>query len=416
MLFIRAAFADRCAATGTRGGHMQLKRALAKLMALAAVIALGGLLFAWSGVYSVAASAGHWPMVSWFLQFTMRNSVETHAMALDPPPLDDPALVERGAGHYETGCLPCHGAPGAPSNRIPNHMLPEPPYLPAHIDSWTPEELFWIVKHGLKYTGMPAWPAQERDDEVWAVTAFLRRLPGLAPEEYAALAEGAGAPVPAGGDPPIPEQPGQLFTMSDAALIGACVRCHGVEGVGRPSGAFPRLDIQAAEYIYRALDEYASGARPSGIMQPVAAALGEDDMRRLAHHYAVPAARSAENRGQPDVGLVELGRRIATAGVTDRQIAPCQACHGLQEGPQNALFPSLAGQYADYTILQLRLWKQGKHCGGAFSEIMEPIVAAMTDEEMRAVALFYEGLPGQSTREGEAAPAVDEEPRSSPPQ
>jgi cytochrome c553 len=265
---------------------------------------------------------------------------------------------------------------------------------------------------------MPAWPAQERDDEVWAVTAFLLRLPRLAPAEYAALAEGAGAhgPDPAGGDPPIPEHPGELFTMSDAALIGACVRCHGVDGVGRPSGAFPRLDIQAAEYIYRALDEYASGVRPSGIMQPVAAALGEGDMRGLAHHYAGPVVRSAENRRQPDVGLMELGRRIATLGVTDRQIAPCQACHGLEEGPQNALFPSLAGQYADYTILQLRLWKQGKRGGSAFSEIMEPIVAAMTDEEMRAVAVFYEGLRGQSTGEDEATPVADEEPRPSPPQ
>jgi cytochrome c553 len=396
---------------------MQLKRALAMLMALAVVIALGGLLFAWSGVYSVAASAGHWPMVSWFLQFAMRNSVETHAMPLRSPPLDDPALVERGAGHYETGCLPCHGAPGSPSNRIPNHMLPEPPYLPAHIDSWTPEELFWIVKHGLKYTGMPAWPAQGRDDEVWAVTAFLLRLPRLAPEEYAALAEGAGAqsPAPAGGDPPIPEQPGELFTMSDAALIGACVRCHGIEGVGPPSGAFPRLDVQAADYLYRALDEYASGARPSGIMQPVAAALGGDDMRRLARHYAESAGRAEKDRGEPDAGLVELGRRIATAGITDRQIAPCQACHGLLEGPQNPLFPSLAGQYAEYTILQLRLWKQGKRGGGAFAEIMEPIVAGMTDEEIRAVALFYEGLPAQSEREGEAAPAAEEQPRPSPP-
>ena len=112
---------------------------------------------------------------------------------------------------------------------------------------------------------------------------------------------------------------------------------------------------------------------------------------------------------------MELGRRIATAGVTDRQIAPCRACHGLEEGAQNALFPSLAGQYADYTILQLRLWKQGKRGGGAFAEIMEPIVAGMTDEEMRAVALFYEGLPGPSGREGETAPVAEEEPRPLPP-
>ncbi len=396
---------------------MRMKRALLKLAAAVAVVALGGLLFAWSGLYSVAASAGHWPMVSWFLQFAMRNSVETHAMRLHPPPLDDIALVERGAGHYETGCLPCHGAPGSPSNRVPNHMLPEPPYLPPHVDSWTAEELFWIVRNGLKYTGMPAWPAQDRDDEVWAVTAFLLRLPRLSPEEYEALAQGSGTqlPDPPGEDPPVPEAPGELFTMTDAALIGACVRCHGVDGAGRPSGAFPRLDIQASGYLYRALDEYAAGIRPSGIMQPVAAALGEDAMRRLARHYAEAAGEAPDDSENPDADLVTLGRRIAVEGVVDRQVPPCQACHGLEDGPENGLFPALAGQYSEYTILQLRLWKEGKRGGSAFSEIMEPVVANMTEEEMRAVALFYESLPAASAPDDGLAAAGDEQPRPSPP-
>jgi cytochrome c553 len=371
-----------------------MKRLLARLGVLLLVVAVGGLLFAWSGLYSVGAAAGHWPMVAWFLHFAMRNSVETHALPLEAPPLDDPALVERGAGHYETGCLPCHGAPGAPANRIPNNMLPEPPYLPPRIAEWSPEELYWIVKHGLKYTGMPAWPAQSRDDEVWAVTAFLLRLPDLTWDEYSALARGAGTqvPDPPSGDPPVPEAPGQLFTMTDAALIGVCVRCHGVDGGGRPSGASPRLDVQSPDYLYRALDEYASGVRPSGIMQPVAAALGEEDARRLAEHYA-EAAATHEPTPPADPDRIALGRRIATEGAPERQVAPCQACHGLEGGPQNPLFPALNGQYAEFTALQLRLWKQGKRGGGAFARIMEPIVAGMTDAEIEAAAAFYASLP-----------------------
>ena len=67
-------------------------------------------------------------------------------------------------------------------------MLPEPPYLGGVVESWKPEQLFWIVKHGLKYTGMPSWPALSRDDEVWSVVAFLQRLPGMKPETYRGLA------------------------------------------------------------------------------------------------------------------------------------------------------------------------------------------------------------------------------------
>jgi hypothetical protein len=59
-------------------------------------------------------------------------------------------------------------------------MTPHLPYLPPVIPARQPDELFYIVKHGIKFTGMPAWPAQQRDDERWAMVAFLRRLPDLA--------------------------------------------------------------------------------------------------------------------------------------------------------------------------------------------------------------------------------------------
>jgi mono/diheme cytochrome c family protein len=190
-----------------------MKRIVWKLAALALLVAVGGLLFAWSGLYNVAATAGHWPPVAWFLHFAMQNSVETHAALLEAPELADPTLIDRGGGHYETGCAPCHGAPGSPSNRIPNHMLPEPPYLPPAVSSWSPEQLFWIVKNGLKYTGMPAWPAQSRDDEVWAVTAFLLRLPDMSAAEYAALAKGVDPRSP----PPTPEAPAGSTALAGRA-------------------------------------------------------------------------------------------------------------------------------------------------------------------------------------------------------
>jgi len=385
------------------------KRILAALFGLAFLGGVGAVLFAWSGLYNVAATAGHWPVTTWFLHFALRNSVETHASG-PVPPLDDLALVERGAGHYETGCAPCHGAPGEPANRIPKNMLPVPPYLPAVVHEWKPEELFWIVKHGFKYTGMPAWPAKERDDEVWAMTAFLLKLPELSAEDYAALAAGAGISVPEAGegDAQVPEAPGHLFTMAEAALVGACVRCHGLDGAGRPSGAFPRLDIQTQVYLERALHEYASGIRPSGIMQPVAAALDPETIARLARHYAEAAAPPTPPPVDP--GRLALGRKIATEGMPTRRVAACASCHGLEEGPPNPLFPALNGQYADFIAQQLRLWQADRRGGGPYAEVMDKALGAITPEEIEAVSLFYASLPGsgpaQSAEAGPPAPAA----------
>jgi mono/diheme cytochrome c family protein len=117
--------------------------------------------------------------VEWLLAFSMRQSVETHTIGITAPRLDDANLVRLGAAHFHGGCAYCHGAPGTPISPTAKHMLPAPPELSAAVKDWTATELFWIVKHGIKYTGMPSWAALERDDEVWAVVAFLQKLPAL---------------------------------------------------------------------------------------------------------------------------------------------------------------------------------------------------------------------------------------------
>jgi len=138
-----------------------------------------------------------------------------------PPDLDDPALIQRGAGHYENGCAPCHGAPAASRNPIARHMLPAPPALAGHAKNWGPEELYWITPNGIKMAGMPAWPAQQRTDEPWALTAFLRHLPAMGGEEYRRLAFGE---VPADGQSRMIELEGL-----DQNVLETCARCHGLE-------------------------------------------------------------------------------------------------------------------------------------------------------------------------------------------
>lgn len=209
--------------------------------ALALVLAFGGFLVAASGVIPIKASSGHWAITEWLLQFSKRRSVATHTIGTSVPTgqLDEPLLILKGAGHYETGCRPCHGAPELPHPRIAQAMTPTPPYLPEVTRRYDDAALFYIVKHGIKFTGMPAWPALQRDDEIWAVVAFLRVLATLDVAGYDRLV--FNRPAPLDGKAPMegltePESVPEAITQS-------CGRCHGANGLGRGVGAFPSLKL-----------------------------------------------------------------------------------------------------------------------------------------------------------------------------
>lgn len=339
------------------------------------LIALVALLVILSGVISIKASSGHWRITAWLLDFTKRRSVATRSIGITAPPLDDPALVMRGAGHYETGCRRCHGSPGEPMPVIPSRMTPPPPDLSVMVDRWKARELFYIVTHGIKFTGMPAWPAPGRDDEVWAVVAFLRRLPRLDEQGYARLVFGT-TPPPS--------------SLRVAEIAGArCARCHGVDGTGRETAAFPRLAGQKAEYLQRTLRAYALGARQSGMMAPVAADLDEDAIRTVSEYYAaLPAAerQTTARRGSP-------GERIASQGIPEQDVPPCAECHGPTPRPRNAAYPTHAGQFSDYMELQLRLFAEDRRGGSEYAPIMRDIAVRLTATQRRDVAEYYATLP-----------------------
>lgn len=364
----------------------RLKTAIAWFAVGATALIAGAFLFAWSGLYSVAASRGHWAALDAILEFAMRSSVRTHALGIDVPDLDDPALVERGAGHFQGGCAPCHGAPGRVSSPIVHAMLPEPPDLSTSVPSWQPDELFWIVKHGLKYTGMPAWAAQERDDEVWAIVAFLRRLPRMDAGQYWALAS---------LDPRDESTPIRALAQGGPVGTGlaACSRCHGLDGAGRASGAFPRLDIQTADYLFAQLQAYAAGARHSGIMQPVAAELEAAEMHRLAEYYSTRPPAHAQTPAKSEDRLLEIGQALTTTGLPEQGIPSCNSCHAQDPALRNPLYPSLAGQYAAYTAQQLGLFKSGRRRNTPAAEIMSVIAQRLSVQQIDAVSLYLSSLP-----------------------
>lgn len=356
-----------------------MKRKVLKLALLGIAVGLLGFLVAASGLVPIAASSGHWAITNWFLHFTMRQSVQLRAAGISPPPLDDPALTLRGAGHYVSGCAPCHGAPGDPRSLVTQQMTPPPPYLPDMIPRWKSQELFWIVKHGVKFTGMPAWPSQQRDDEVWAVVAFIRQLPQMRPDDYQRLAFG--------------EQPLEASRLEPVAEhLESCIRCHGKDGAGRGEGAFPHLYLQTEEYLYGSLRAYAQGARHSGIMQAQTLDLSEDSLRALARHYASQAPAAAPTI-PGDAAAVARGESIAQQGLPAQGVPPCTACHGPKDSPRSPYYPRLAGQHANYLQQQLQLLQQGARGGTPYAHIMQTIAQRLEAEQIEAVAAFYASLP-----------------------
>lgn len=238
----------------------------------AAACALGGIIV-WFGLYDVAASVGHPPPVQWFLHFVMKRSVAAHAQPLTPPNLKDAKLVQRGALHFATGCAACHGAPGQLASPIAQEMTPVPPGLYGAWKDFNPNELFWIIQNGVRLTAMPAWPARERDDEIWAMVAFVEQLRTMKTSDYLALVTVSGPdwlPAPT---------PTNNFTPA------MCAGCHGEDGRGR-DGVSPAIAGRDRQELEAALYAYRDGTRSSGFMQPPAAQLSDSQISAAASYYA----------------------------------------------------------------------------------------------------------------------------------
>ena len=164
-----------------------MRTIIASLLSAALLVVLGAGAVIYAGMYDVAATSPHSRLTSWLLETARSRSIKAQAAAVQAPPgLDDPAKVLIGVEHYAAHCAVCHGAPGVPKGDIGRGLYPQPPDLANTPTLYSPAELFWIVKHGIKMTGMPAW-SDHSDGELWATVAFVEKLPGMSEQEYARL-------------------------------------------------------------------------------------------------------------------------------------------------------------------------------------------------------------------------------------
>jgi len=145
----------------------------------------------YAGLYNIAADVPHTQPVYWLLDTVRERSVTARAQNIAVPNnLDDANRISRGAGQYAEMCSGCHLAPGMKRTEISQGLYPRAPELRRKTDL-TPAEQFWIVKHGVKMTGMPAWGVTHDDELLWDVVAFVRKLPELTPEQYETMVKNA---------------------------------------------------------------------------------------------------------------------------------------------------------------------------------------------------------------------------------
>lgn len=164
-------------------------RFLYGVVATLIVLGVGGVLFVYSGLYNIAATEDHSAAETWVLHTAMHRSVKARAGDIEVP--DDLVSEERirqGARAYDQLCAACHLKPGQSDSLIRKGLNPTPPTLDRE-GHWSAAEQFWIIKYGIKMTGMPAWGETHKDEDLWELTAFLQRYPSLSEEEYVGLVQ-----------------------------------------------------------------------------------------------------------------------------------------------------------------------------------------------------------------------------------
>jgi len=213
------------AASGKR-----LRIVIATLACAGLLAAVAAALLVYAGVYDISATRPHTAPVHRTLELALERAVRVRAADIAAPALDA-ARATRGEAIYRQHCVQCHGAPGEAPQPFALGLNPAPPPLVESRRHWSAAELFWIVRHGIKMTGMPAWQYRLADEEIWDVVAFLAVMPEIAPADWQAR-------------PPSPPRPVAPATAAAAATRAAdpragraamqqylCATCHTIPGV-----------------------------------------------------------------------------------------------------------------------------------------------------------------------------------------
>ena len=168
------------------------------------------------------------------------------------------------------------------------------------------------------------------------------------------------------------------------AKSATCSACHGLDG-NSAAADYPKLAGQHASYLASTLRAYRDGSRKNAIMAGLAAVLSEEDIADLSAYYATQVVSG----GAVQAELLERGEQLYRFGDTEKGISACAACHGpTGVGLASAVFPSLKGQWAGYSEVQLRAFRDGLRR----NVMMSGVAQNMSDADIKAVSSYVEGL------------------------
>ncbi|MBP8310867.1 MAG: cytochrome c, partial [Burkholderiaceae bacterium] len=183
---------------------MKLVKTLVVLVLVGMVIAAAVI---WSGIYNVGADDPHWSATHRALEVARKRSIAVRAADIQVPDLSDAELIRNGAGNYSAMCVTCHLSPDAQETELSVGLYPRPPRWDA-LGLTDPREAFWVLKHGIKASGMPAWGKSMDDRYLWGMVAFMQQFPGMTAAQYQARvaasdghSHGGGETDVGGGDP-----------------------------------------------------------------------------------------------------------------------------------------------------------------------------------------------------------------------
>lgn len=191
----------------------------------------------YTGIYDISVTRQHLQPIHSLMEVAMRQSVRHYARDIEEPPLTDPQMALRGAATFQAKCVQCHGAPGVAQSDIGLSMQPLPGPLVDARQHWRPRELYWVVRHGIKMTGMPAWEYRLEDEQLWELVAFMQQLPQLNATQYAQWIQSAPAmPARADAEAATQAMPAPAFTADvergrQTLHQYACNACHSIPGI-----------------------------------------------------------------------------------------------------------------------------------------------------------------------------------------
>lgn len=155
-------------------------------LAVLVVLSAGSLLYAWSGIYNIAATQPHWDITRWFIETLKDRSIDVHSEDVQVPNLDEATIKQAAFSHYHGMCRLCHGAPGVEPEEFAKGLYPEPPEMTSgHLQQeFNQAQIHWIAKHGIKLTGMPAFGPTHTEEALWGLVALVEEMDDMSPEQY----------------------------------------------------------------------------------------------------------------------------------------------------------------------------------------------------------------------------------------